>query len=281
MFVKRFRRRVVFFGPAMLILIGCAAPEPQRSVDPIPTAAPAPLSAAEPATPLIAADPREFLRVSLSRCEQLSQYTTIFIRQERRGLIPFRSLHPPERIQCWFRREPHSIRMKWLDPEIKFGESTFVAGQQDNRVRFVPRFGIFGLPPGLIRVRPMTPITWGEARYSVEEFGVEKLIRQTLDTLNRFPSATISFEGADEAPLSGQVGLKLRIEYPLEGNPAPTQVLYFDPASDLPIATIMLFPDGSIDTAYAYEDLNASVRLTDSDFLLDAEKADSTPAQEP
>jgi hypothetical protein len=193
----------------------------------------------------------------------------LFTRQERRGLGPFRALQSPEQIQCWFRRSPFSIRMKWLDAEIKYGESTYVEGEEKNKVRFVPRHGLFGLPPGLVRVNPMTPVTWGEARYSVVDFGVEKLMQQTLATLARFPTATLEYQGVVWAPLCERSAPKLRVDYPIDENPAPTQELFFDVLTDLPLATIMRFPDGSIDTAYYYDRLDASVRLSDDDFLLD------------
>jgi len=274
-------------APALLVLAtiivsGCAAPQPKAQpepkVQPQRSAEPAP-SADASAIPLIQRDPSAYLQQVAHKCATLEQYTVVFTRQERRGLGPLKSLHEPELIQCWFRRSPLSVRMKWLDPDIKYGESTYVAGQEGNKIRFVPKHGLLGLKPGLVRVNPTTPLKWGESRYPVETFGVEKLVEETLDALRQFPDARITYQGLTEAPFVRRIAHKLRIDYPPEENPTPTQELYFDVQTDLPVATVVTFPDGSIDTAYAYDKLDASVHLTDDDFLLDAERIPNSPSQ--
>lgn len=253
---------------SLLVAAGCASPQP-IATEPRPES---PASSAEPPSASLAQrDPIAYLHAVAAKTATLTHYTVLFTRQERRGLGPFRSLQAPEAIQCWFRREPFSVRMKWLDPDIKYGESTYVEGQERNKVRFVPRYGLFGLPPGLVRVNVMTPVAWGESRYPVSEFGLEKLMKQTLETLARFPAATVWYGGPASSPFSDRDAHRIRIDYPLEGNPAPVQELYFDVQTHLPLATVMLFPDGSIDTAYGYANLDTNVRLSDADFLLDAE----------
>lgn len=270
------------------LLCGCAAPQP-RTAEPAqpPAAKPATESKAAPpvvppaappapamtaaATP--SADPLGYLRRVYESCTKLQAYRLTFVRQERRGIGLLKSLRDPERIECWYRRSPFSVRMKWLDPDIKYGESTYVQGREEDRLRFTPRPQLFNLPYRLYRVSPLTPVNWGECRYPVTDFGVEILMRRTLETIAADPAHTrVTYVGSDTAPGTARITHRIRIDYPPEKNPAPIQELFIDSASGLPVYTEMRFADGAIDTAYSYLDLDANVSLTDADFLLEYER---------
>lgn len=218
-------------------------------------------------------DPLGYLQRVHDACTKLEAYYLIFVRHERRGIGLLRSLRGPERIECWFRRNPFSIRMKWLDPDIKYGESTYVAGRDDDRLRFTPRPQLFNLPYRVYRVSPNTPVNWGECRYPVTEFGVEKLIQRTLETIAMDPTRThVTYVGTGSFPGSSKPAHRIRIDYPPETNPAPVQELFIDPQTNLPLHTEMRFADGAIDTAYTYEGMDATVKLTDADFLLEYDR---------
>jgi hypothetical protein len=205
--------------------------------------------------------------------QRLECYTVVLTRQERRGFGPFKRLHPPERILCWYRREPFSVRFKWTDPDIKYGESTYVRGAEGDRVRFTPRVGMFGLKPEIVRVRLQTPVTWGEAKHPVDEFGLESLMQQTLDYISEADGAcAIEYLDVQDAPPLTRPAHLLRITYPADRHEAPVQELYIDAEADLPVATVSRFLDGALDASYHYSDLNPHVRLTDADFLLEAER---------
>ncbi len=216
-------------------------------------------------------DPLSYLRMSLDKSAKLDGYSLLFVRQERRGF--FKSLQPPERIQAWFRRSPFSVRMKWLDPGIKYGESTYVEGQNDGRVLFVPNDTPLNLPQRIYRVSPATPVTWGECRYPVTDFGIELLLRHTLETIAADPTAKLTYLGEVTPADEDRRAHCIRIDYSREQHPAPLQKLYFDVKTDLPIRTEMLFADESIDTVYAYRDLHADRSMTEDDFVLEYEKA--------
>lgn len=216
-------------------------------------------------------DPLAYLQSSLEKCTKLDGYALLFVRQERRGL--FKSLQPPERIQAWFRRAPFSVRMKWLDPGIKYGESTYVEGQNDGRVLFVPNDTPLNLPQRVYRVSTATPVTWGECRYPVTDFGIELLLKHTLETVAADPTARLTYLGEVMPADDDRRAHCIRIDYSPEQHPAPLQKLYFDTKTDLPIRTEMLFADESIDTIYAYRDLRADRPMTDDDFVLEYEKA--------
>src|SRR5262245_11729203 len=250
----RFTGLTLVVGAALVA--GCAAPQPRQAKAPdgappnnsrstAPTV-PEPVSApvASPPAPAIAGadlpqnDPMAYLRRVHNACTKLEQYHLVFIRRERRGIGLLKSLHDPERIECWYRRTPFSTRLKWLDPDIKYGESTYVRGQDDDRLRFTPRPKLFNLPYRLYRVSPQTPVNWGECRYPVTEFGVEILMKRTLDTIAAFVDGTrVTFVGVDTVPGSTRVAYRIRVDYPRKQNPAPVQELFVDPQTDLPLHT--------------------------------------------
>jgi hypothetical protein len=273
------------------LLAGCAAPQsrPQesgeRAAEPAvmerPSTTLKPIGV--PAQNVVAADPARdplgYLRRVRDCCAKLEAYYLIFVRQERRGIGLLKSLRGPERIECWFRRTPFSIRMKWLDPDIKYGESSYVQGRDGDHLRFTPRPRLFNLPYRVYRVSPHTPVNWGECRYPVTEFGVEVLMQRTLETIAADPAGTrVSYVGIDRAPGSSRSAHRIRIDYPRATNPAPVQELFIDPQTDLPLHTEMRFADGSIDTAYTYEGLDASAELTDADFLLEFDRTAAAAA---
>lgn len=251
---------------AALAAVGCgnAVLEPSRFTQRVGPAEPA-------AAAVIAADPRAYVRRVAENTRRLQQYTVRLTRIERRGLL--NALQGPERIDCRFRREPFSVRMKWLDADVKYGESTYVAGREKNQVRFVPRNGLFGLPPILTKVDVQTPVTWGEARYPVTEFGVERMMDQVLRNMATAGDAlTITYLGIVRLPDRTQLCHHLHFDYPPDKFPASHVDFYVDPLTDLPVAVIIRFPNGKLDSAYFYEQLNPNVTLTDDDFVLDVER---------
>jgi hypothetical protein len=217
------------------------------------------------------ADPRGYLHFVMDQCAGLEQYTLVFTRQERRGLIPV--LHPPERIAAWFRRQPFSVRMKWLDPDVKYGESTYVEGRHDDQVRFVPRRGFLGLKPGIVSISLTTPVVWGESRYPLTDFGLENLMRRTLRTLGEARwGCRVEYVGRERLEGSGPVAHHIRLSYSADEFPAPIQDLFIDAETHLPALTRVTQVDGDLDGSYRYERVDPNVRLTDEDFLLDFER---------
>lgn len=267
---------------------GCAP----RAASSVATAQPASSPARATASPVRSEaipdptlDPLGFLARSLAACAPLRQYEVTLTRQERRGLGPFVRLQPPEEIRCRFRREPFSVYFEWTDPNVKYGVSTYVAGQQNDKVRFTPRVWLFGLKPDVVRVSLNTPVIWGEARHPVSEFGLEKLMQQTFGHLERAAgAATVTYRGLEPRPGARSTPAHhFRIVYPQSQHPSPVQELWIDPESLLPVGTESRFLDGSLDASYHYADLRSDVTLTDEDFLLPNEREafDEADAGEP
>jgi hypothetical protein len=219
-------------------------------------------------------DPVGYIRKVAANCRSLQQYTLRFTRYERRGLL--QHMHGPEHILCWFRREPFSVRMQWQDEDLKYLESAYVAGQQGDKVRFVTRWWVPPLlpPPGVNRVELQTPVIWGESKRPLTDFGLERLMEHSLESLDDAgENVVVTYEGLLHLPETGATVHHLHLLYPERLQRVPVQELYIDVANDLPAGTVLKYASGRIDAAYFYEDLNAKVALTDEDFLLDAERA--------
>ena len=270
--------KAITAGALLLALAGCADPNIDLSTRPGAVEA-RKAADIDARADEIRSDPVGYIQRVAEKCAALSQYTLKFTRIERRGLL-FRSLRGPEEIMCWFRREPYSIRMKWLDDDVKYGESTFVQGQQNDKIRFIPRHGLFGLPPTLTKVHLNTPVIWGEARRPLTEWGLEKLLLQTLVSIEEVKprgGAIIEYRGIVTLPgRDDQPVHYLHMYYPRDPGRASIQELYFDVATDLPTATILRFSgkEEKLDAAYFYDELDTGVSLSDDDFILDAERGE-------
>jgi hypothetical protein len=256
-------------GVGLASAAGCAA---KRTINPIAGSVNGMAAReAEARVAEVQRDPRAYLHKVAEKCAALEQYTLTFTRQERRGL--FRMLREPEVIACKFRRQPFSVYMRWLDPDIKYGESTYVEGQEENKVRFVPRHGLFGLPPRITRVEVQTPVIWGEARYPITDFGLQRMMERTFDSIRRAGDDwTISYEGLTKLSDSDRVVHYLRLEFSTSLFRAPIQELFVDAETDLPTCTRVLYRSGELEAAYVWAEVDPDVELSDDDFLLDAER---------
>jgi hypothetical protein len=283
--IKRALEWLAVCSFATLGMLGSCAKPPLQPVQARIEARPAPvkdLTAADADTRAdrVRRDPVAYLREVLAKCGELKQYTLNFTRYERRGLLS--RLQGPEHIQCWFRQKPFSVRMKWLDDSMKYFESAYAAGQFGNQVRFVTRWAIpFLLPPPAVnKVDLQTPVTWGESKRPLTDFGLERLMQQTVTSMDKSGDAVVvTYEGLFQLPETGATVHHLRLVYSDAQHPVPVQDLYIDTKTDLPSGTILKYTDGRIDSAYFYKDLNTNVQLTDRDLLLEGERKSVAKAE--
>lgn len=218
-------------------------------------------------------DPRAYIEQVAARCRRLEQYTMRFTRSERRGLL--QRLEGPERIQVWFRRDPFSVRMKWLDPEVKYGESTYVAGTHGNMVRFVTRWWSPPLlpPPGINTVDVGMTVLLGEARRPLTEFGLERMMDRITTAITAAEDhVTVEYAGRERLHDDGPLVDRLEIVFEPGHVNLPRQTLLIDRATLLPAGITLCRADGTVDSIYYYEEIDDTVSLADDDFLLDVER---------
>lgn len=256
----------------ILLLAGCRGHPSGIEPQPGPVQG-LPAAEADARAEAVRRDPAGYLQRVAYKCQGLGQCTLVFTRYERRGL--FQQLYGPEHMRCWFRRRPFSVRMQWLDKDSKYLEMAYVGGQYDNKVRFVTRRWSPGLlpPPGANEVDLLAPVRWGESKQALTDFGLERLMERTL---NSFRSAgrdvLLTYEGLRQLPAGGPTVHHLHLEYPATRYKVPVQELYVDVATDLPAGTLLKRASGQLDAGYFYTDIDTNVRLTDADFLLEAER---------
>lgn len=264
--------------PAVLAVLagvlGCqsAAPIPEPQAGAVAGLVPTEL---ENRATAIQRDPEAYLLQVLENCRRLEQYTLTFIRHERRGLL--HRMFGPEHIEAAFRRDPFSVHLKWTDENIKYYESVYVAGGDRDVVRFITRWWSPPLlpPPRINVVDVMTPVRFGESQRPLTDFGLERLMERTLDTLVAAGDAVIvRYEGVVTLPDHGPVVHHIHIELPQSVKAVPIQELYIDVRTDLPAGTVLKTPSGKVDAAYFYRDLDVNVELTPFDFLLEPERAE-------
>lgn len=221
-------------------------------------------------------DPVAYLHRVLQETRQLDEYTLEFIRYERRGA--FGTLHGPERIRAWFRQDPFSVRLKWLDEDLKYDESVYVADQHEGQVRFVTRWWVLGLkaPPAINIVDLQTPVTWGEAREPLSQFGLQRLMERTMESLRESGNAAvIEYVGLEAMPDTNAPVHHIRLTYSDRQHKVPIQELFVDIRTDLPAGTELRHRDGRLEAAYFYFDIDTDVNLTDEDFLLGVERSEA------
>ncbi|TWT46176.1 hypothetical protein RAS1_26240 [Phycisphaerae bacterium RAS1] len=255
---------------AVVISGGCAANEkmiePQHGPITELTAA-----EADARAEAVRRDPLAYLKKVTETCRALDSYRLSFTRYERRGLL--RILYGPEHIDCWFRREPFSIRMKWTDKDTKYGESVYIAGRHNNKVRFVPRIWMPPLLPGINTIDLDTPVIWGEAKRPLTAFGLQRLMEQTMASVDGAGEDLIlRYDGLLRLEESGTAVHHLHIELPASRYKVNVQELYVSIATDLPAGTVLKFPSGTIDAAYFYAKIDQSSPVTDADLVMDYER---------
>jgi hypothetical protein len=260
-----------------VVLPGCRGRPARVTPQPAPATVLLPAEA-EARAEVVRRDPAAYLHRVAFACQSLEQYTLLFTRTERRGF--FQQLYGPEHMRCRFRRRPFSVQMQFLDPDSKYIASAYVEGQADNKVRFVTRHWIVGLlpPPQVNQVDLLAPVTWGESKRPLTEFGLERLVQRTLDSLHAAGTdALLTYEGLVQLPETGTTVHHLHLEYPAGRYKVPIQELYIDVATDRPVGTVFKLASGQLDASYFYTEINTQVRLTDQDFLLDAEPSRDGP----
>jgi len=101
-------------------------------------------------------------------------------------------------------------------------------------------------------------------------------MERTLDALRQSGGeVVVDYRGLMQLPDGGPTVHHIHLEYSPAKYKVPTQDLYVDIATDVPAGTILRRSSGEIDASYFYADLDAGARLTDADFLLEAERLES------
>ena len=180
-------------------------------------------------------------------------------------------VRPEELILFKFRKEPWSVYFKWIGPEGKGREATYVKGRHDDKLYtmvaagdslFIPAGRVIGLDPFGTLVR-------SNSRHTINEAGIGAMIDRYGKLVQNQPSS-LSYQGQVRKP-----------EYanPLEEvlqtiNAGQDPLLakggsrrwYFDSQTSLPVMLMTWNAERQLVELYAYDQFLYPVKLDDNDF---------------
>jgi hypothetical protein len=258
---------IVVLGFWAAAVIGCAANRSHVQDSP---RQPAPSTQPSVAS---APDPMQLMRDALARCELLPGYEIVFHRQERRGLLA--KLADWEDIRVYYRRQPSSIKMAWLNPDSEYAEALYIEGANDGKVTVLARKGLFGLPASPISVAPELAVQMGKSLRPISDFGLAAMLRGTLNRIEEAKQsggAAVTYEGQISLEKLGTRAHHITVRYPRGFGQAPRQDLYINVETGYPDGTYLWLPNNDLMAAYLYEKPIVAVQNDDA-FLLERAKA--------
>jgi len=188
---------------------------------------------------------------------------------------------PQEVIHFMFRKEPYSVRLKWIGTEGQGREVVYVQGQYGGKMHIQPtRQDSAPLPPLRMAFAPDSRMVRGKSRHDIREAGLNDAIRQigsTLDIITRQPNQRQRLR---------HLGMVTRPEYVTRMNAIEEtippgaeellpqggkRVIFFDTAPDspsvhLPVLVITHDHAGQEVEYYCFDRMTTKLRLTDADF---------------
>lgn len=122
-------------------------------------------------------DPPAFLENCLRRyAREVKGYSLVMQKQES---IDGR-LNPREVVEVYFRDQPHSVFMRWIEGARMAERAVYVEGENDGKMLARPK-GILRFAVGKVVSRdPDSVEAKSSGRYSIKEFGLKKAAERTL-----------------------------------------------------------------------------------------------------
>ncbi len=233
-----------------MLLAGCTAGmkhgQPDADISAAATRAAASQAAATKAISLI--------KDAYARSQSLQGYEIIFHRRERRGLLD--RLSDWENIKVFYRKQPTSIKMTWLDPQSEYKDCVYVAGVNDDKVTVMPRKGLFGMAPAALSVAPEMAVTFGKSLRPITEFGLAFMVRRTLERIEeakRDGGAKVTYAGITRLEKTGIKAHHIVVIYPAGFGQSGKQDLYIDAQTGYPAGSYLWRDNGQLLAAYLYE----------------------------
>jgi uncharacterized protein DUF1571 len=199
--------------------------------------------------------PLQFLEMSLERYKrEVAGYTTRFLKQERIG----GTLNPPETLDVWFREQPFSVLMYWLDGPHKGQKALYVAGENDGK--------LLARGAGLLGFRIWTKnVDDAEAkrngRYTIDQFGIYLGTQRAVASMKKAEergTLRLTYEGIYAVPQLGnrECYKIVRTPYdPLEEDGLNELTIYLDCENWLQVGSVLKDSQGQLIAEYYFRDL--------------------------
>jgi hypothetical protein len=254
---------------------------PSPALPDLPANGVAPAAASAPAVPG-ESDLRRIHRLAAETYAGMDGYYACFTRREQVNGKD----QPKEVIRLMFRKEPWSVRLVWLEGEMKGREAVYVKGRYEGKLhtRLGPNDGNILYRAGShIALAPDSALVTSSSRHSITDAGIGNLI-------DHFGSHVVATEKGD--PRWGNLTYRGRQKRPEFADPVETveqaipagaekelprggrRLWMFDDATNklrnLPALMVTTDDRGHEVEYYRYEKYVAPIRFDDKDFDPDA-----------
>jgi hypothetical protein len=225
--------------------------------------------------PAITQDPMRLLYVRAA--ERIAKMDSYIYRMRRREVVNGQKM-PEEVLRVELRREPFSVRLKWLGQEGKGREAVYVKGRYGDKMQLSLAAGdAFFLSPAGMRwsIAPDDSMARAKSRYPITETGLGSLI-------DRFGQIVKSIEQGDtRVGAMKYLGPVKREEFeaqvdavhqvvPAKSDPnlpsGGQRWWYFDRTSGLPVLIVTKDASDQVVEYYCHDHIQWPVQLDDADF---------------
>jgi hypothetical protein len=215
--------------------------------------------------PLPYADPVVFLEKCVARYDrEVKGYACTLWKQER---VEGR-LNPPEVVQAYFREQPFSVFMRWLEGARSAQCALYVKGQNEDK--------LLARPPGLLGFRVFARDPGGaeakrSSRYPITEFGIQIAMRRTLESWKKARARNtlhVEYLGLYGVARAGRECYKLhRDRYtPPEEDGIADLVLYIDRENWLQVGSVLRDREGKLIAEYYFRDIKLNPQFAPNQF---------------
>lgn len=184
--------------------------------------------------------------------------------------------HPQEEILAFYaRREPWSVRFKWLEGLGEGREVLYVKDHFENKIHVVLAAGDVFLVPGgkKLSLDVNSPLVKRASRESVTEAGIGPMIERfgdALDASERIPENKMTVMGIQKRPdydeplllVEQRLPPKVDRDVPRGGR----RLLGFHPVLHLPVFNVLTNEVGQEVSHYRFDRLQLDPQLDDADF---------------
>jgi hypothetical protein len=245
----------------LFLLAGCHPNRPVAS-PPEPEANP---SIAEP---LPDSDPVTFLEKCLARYDRrhIRGYHAYLHKQERIN----GKLDPPGEIEVWYRTQPHSVFLHWLQGAHGAESVLYVEGENGGKLLVHPS-GLAGRLVKDVAIDPDSPEARQSGRYSIRDFGLRETLARTVhqwSAASEQGELQVEYLGVKKVPEVGDrycYTLRRTFQHP-QSNGIVQAAVFLDQETWFQVGTVLRSEGGSLIGEYLYRDIQLNPNFKANQF---------------
>ncbi len=212
--------------------------------------------------------PLLFLEMSLERYKrEVRGYSTRFLKRERIG----GTLNPPESLDVWFREQPFSVCMYWLDGRLKRDRKPlYVAGE--NNGKLLARGAGLGRSHGICTKDVDDAEAKKNGRYTIDQFGIYLGTKRTVASMRKAQergALHLTYQGIFEVPQLGNRACYKLVRTPFdppEEEGVNELTIYLDRENWLQVGSVLKDSKGQLIAEYYFRDLKLNPQFKKDQF---------------